>query len=383
MTKEEIKNIDSKHYDFLWTVGGYHPFFISSWLSDEYLKRDFIYTYKDDIWTLFVSKDQRKTLANEGLHLFLHGFDDYKERAEKQIKDMDVFFETKKALKVDKLDTDEFTALLRDCMERVKDLWKTYFWVEYHNFDELARIIQENDTKYNVAGLKSLLQEGGVLKFKIRQCLNKSFYPPSALDSIYHELPHRLNLPIEKINLYHYEEVLSLLKGKKVEIQDRSKSVCGKFSDWKYIVGEEVDEIISKLSYVSIDTNEIKGNVGNKGNYIGKVKKIDFSLKTNFQHEISVMNKGDVLVSGSTGPEMILACRKAGAIVTDEGGIISHAAIVSRELNIPSVIGTKIATRVLKDGDLVEVDANKGIVKIIKRAEKVVSEVRPQTSREV
>lgn len=50
------------------------------------------------------------------------------------------------------------------------------------------------------------------------------------------------------------------------------------------------------------------------------------------------------------------------------GGICSHAAIVSRELGIPCIIGTKIAARVLKDGDLVEVDAERGVVKIIKKA---------------
>jgi pyruvate,water dikinase len=60
---------------------------------------------------------------------------------------------------------------------------------------------------------------------------------------------------------------------------------------------------------------------------------------------------------------MILACKKAGAIITDEGGILSHAAVISRELNIPSVIGTKIATEILKDGDMVEVDANRGLIK--------------------
>jgi len=52
----------------------------------------------------------------------------------------------------------------------------------------------------------------------------------------------------------------------------------------------------------------------------------------------------------------------------DEGGITCHAVIVSRELGIPCVIGTKIATKVLKDGDLVEVDADKGVVKIINKA---------------
>lgn len=79
------------------------------------------------------------------------------------------------------------------------------------------------------------------------------------------------------------------------------------------------------------------------------------------------MHKGDVLVTGSTGPEMILACKKAGAIVTDEGGVISHAAIVSRELGIPSVIGTKFASEILNDGDFVEVNANTGIVTILEK----------------
>ena len=55
--------------------------------------------------------------------------------------------------------------------------------------------------------------------------------------------------------------------------------------------------------------------------------------------------------------------KKAAAIVTEQGGITSHAAIISRELRVPCVIGTKIATKVLKDGDKVEVDATKGIVK--------------------
>ncbi len=72
---------------------------------------------------------------------------------------------------------------------------------------------------------------------------------------------------------------------------------------------------------------------------------------------------GDILLSQATSPDLLPAMKKAAAIVTEQGGITSHAAIVSRELGIPCVIGTKIATKVLKDGDLVEVDANRGIVK--------------------
>ena len=53
------------------------------------------------------------------------------------------------------------------------------------------------------------------------------------------------------------------------------------------------------------------------------------------------------------------------AIVTDEGGIMCHAAIIARELKKPCIIGAKVATKVLKDGDLVEVDAEKGIVRLV------------------
>ena len=59
--------------------------------------------------------------------------------------------------------------------------------------------------------------------------------------------------------------------------------------------------------------------------------------------------------------------RKASAIVTNEGGITSHAAILAREYNIPCIVGTKIATQILKDGDMVEVDANSGLVRILKK----------------
>lgn len=91
----------------------------------------------------------------------------------------------------------------------------------------------------------------------------------------------------------------------------------------------------------------------------GKVKII------NRRAEIGKMQYGDILVSEMTTPEIIMAMKKAGAIITDEGGITCHAAIISRELKIPCVIGTKIATRALHDEDFVLVDANHGEVRKI------------------
>ncbi|MFH1030379.1 MAG: PEP-utilizing enzyme [bacterium] len=81
--------------------------------------------------------------------------------------------------------------------------------------------------------------------------------------------------------------------------------------------------------------------------------------------DIYKVNEGDVIVSVMTRPDYLPAMKKACAFVTDEGGVTCHVAIVAREMKKPCVIGTKIATKILKDGDLVEVDANNGIVKIL------------------
>ncbi|MBU1036878.1 hypothetical protein KKF32_02485 [Patescibacteria group bacterium] len=86
----------------------------------------------------------------------------------------------------------------------------------------------------------------------------------------------------------------------------------------------------------------------------------------NLTEDMKKMNYGDILVSTATTPNIVPAMKKAAAIITDEGGLTSHAAIVSRELNTPCIVGLRIATKIFKDGDKVEVDADKGVVRRIK-----------------
>jgi pyruvate,water dikinase len=99
----------------------------------------------------------------------------------------------------------------------------------------------------------------------------------------------------------------------------------------------------------------------------GKNMIIEGRVRIIFDPQKDTFKSGKILVTGMTRPEFVPLMRKAKAIITDEGGIACHAAIISRELGLPCIIGTKIATKVLKDGDLVEVDANKGAVRILKR----------------
>jgi phosphohistidine swiveling domain-containing protein len=103
----------------------------------------------------------------------------------------------------------------------------------------------------------------------------------------------------------------------------------------------------------------VKGTVACKGFITGKVCVVSGI------NEFNKFKSGEILVTSMTRPEFVPIMKKAKAIITDEGGITCHAAIVSRELNIPCIIGTNNATRILKDGDFVEVDAEKGIIKIL------------------
>jgi len=77
---------------------------------------------------------------------------------------------------------------------------------------------------------------------------------------------------------------------------------------------------------------------------------------------------GNILVAIQTTPHYIPYLKDVKAIITDEGGITCHAAILSREMKIPCIVGTKNSTGVLKDGDVVEMDTEKGNVKIVKNS---------------
>lgn len=97
--------------------------------------------------------------------------------------------------------------------------------------------------------------------------------------------------------------------------------------------------------------------------------KLSYSYKRQIcfkKKDFSKIKKGDILVSSDTTPDFVPIFHKVSAIITDEGGVICHAAIVAREMKIPCVVGTKSATQVFKDNDVVELDAENGIIKKIK-----------------
>ena len=105
------------------------------------------------------------------------------------------------------------------------------------------------------------------------------------------------------------------------------------------------------------DLDNLKGVCASSGIVKGKVKLV-FSPE-----DIIKVEKGDIIVAPETTPDFLPAFHKASGIITDMGGITGHAAIVSREFSLPCIVGTKNATRVLQDNDLIELDASKGTIR--------------------
>jgi phosphohistidine swiveling domain-containing protein len=189
-----------------------------------------------------------------------------------------------------------------------------------------------------------------------------------------HAIAHRFELTYPEFLLQRDTEILAALKGSLSAVE--LKAQAQRRAEMNYVIfasvgtdvffsedPEDVATLIRRMvPRADTGDGELTGQVGNRGTYTGPVRII---MDT---HDFAKMQAGDVLVSTMTTPDFVVLMNKAGAIVTDIGGMLCHAAIVSREINKPCVIGTKFATQVLHDGDLVEVDADNGVVRVFERA---------------
>ncbi len=199
----------------------------------------------------------------------------------------------------------------------------------------------------------------GIQDIRKRYVLISNYYQFKFLK----ECERRVKVPFKLLQYSVYPEFNEIFHSQLIKRKFKSRNkvcVCLQTNHgYEIISGSEAVKLLQYMQNKGTQQKEIKGIVASNGKAKGRVRVI---LKT---HDMVNMKDGDILVSSMTRPEMLPAIKRASAIVTDEGGITCHAAIVSRELGIPCIIGTKNATRILHDGDMVEVDATKGIVKKI------------------
>jgi phosphohistidine swiveling domain-containing protein len=184
---------------------------------------------------------------------------------------------------------------------------------------------------------------------------------------IFAEIARRFNINTKTIHLsLPWEVKPAILAGKfdTAELEKRYGYSILHFYDggkkYKLYTGDEGRKFRDSLKFAKENiSSTLKGMSAYPGKVTGTVKIV------NSKADISKVEEGDVLVAHVTYPVYLPAMARAAAFVTDEGGLTSHAAIMAREFKKPTVVGTKTATKSFRDGDKVQVDANRGIVHII------------------
>lgn len=183
-------------------------------------------------------------------------------------------------------------------------------------------------------------------------------------------IAERLNTTYDSIIMLAHEEIAtSIIKGRLtvskriINARQEGYAILWVNQRRSIITGNKFTKELALFPAEKKEVKELQGNIASRGTYQGPVTIVTL------HEEISKVQPGDVLVSPMTDPYFVPAMVRAGAIITDEGGILSHAAIISREFGIPCIVGTGIATSVLKDGVIVQVDASgeKGRVRIIEK----------------
>ena len=235
---------------------------------------------------------------------------------------------------------------------------------------EKSEMIKELFLPEQLAYLFNVLAELMYIKDYRKHVYQKSYV---AMDRILQVMANRLSMGLKDIKYLVLEEIEDALLNNKKEkyhkiTQQRLEACCYrvKKGEIKVYQGEEAKTMFNEIKNKEEKNKpkqkitQLKGMIAYKGKVQGRVRIVLV------ESDVKKVEIGDILVSSATNPDLIVGMKKAAAFVTDSGGIISHAAIVSREMKKPCVVGTREATHLLKDGDLVEVDADNGIVTILK-----------------
>jgi len=209
---------------------------------------------------------------------------------------------------------------------------------------------------------------GGIRKNLVSEELSEKAYALRiGTDKIIYEAVEQMIKKVERILPPEYKPYLELMTydeiaNKNAEIEELKKRMAGYIFFKGIIYSEEnIENFLAKndISLVKENYEILGGEIACRGIASGKARIIlEFSQLENLE-------AGDIIITPMTTPDFIPYLEKVSGIVTDEGGITCHAAIIARELNIPTLVGTGIATRVLKDNDLIELNADLGIISLI------------------
>ncbi|MEW6610837.1 MAG: PEP-utilizing enzyme [Patescibacteria group bacterium] len=210
--------------------------------------------------------------------------------------------------------------------------------------------------------LGTALSEFTYYKDHIRSYYNFLHYSTREL---FEECASRLKVSLPELRMLTPDEIIDALKSgtfNKRTIVNRQKLCVIHCTAKKQeiLTGKHARTFLKRELHFrnTKQMREIHGICAQKGHAVGTVKIIKKP------EDFDGNNQNFILVTPMTTPELMPVAREALAIVTDEGGITCHAAIIAREMQKPCIIGTRIASRVFRDGDYVEVDASQGVIRL-------------------
>ncbi len=241
--------------------------------------------------------------------------------------------------------------------ENGKELFKYFQNYSRTVRKEFNRVVRKYRLNTKIVHIAKLAQKGAFVQ---DQRKGEQLRAIPAISKLYREWARRKKVPLENMLYMTWPEISKI----KISELAQRKRVCRLFIGPKKVKIEtlNVEKILNALEKAYMgDTEEIKGTVACSGRIKGIVRVIQN------QADMHRFLPGEILVTMMTSPDFIVVMNHASAIVTDDGGLTSHAAITARELKKPCIVGTKIATKILRDGDYIEVDAEKGVVKKIKK----------------
>jgi phosphoenolpyruvate synthase/pyruvate phosphate dikinase len=331
--------------------------FINAYILNSYYKKLWVISiYRNDTRTCYIPKDMTqetlkewKTIYNDSkkYNTFTKDFETYKNSTISKYENII----NNKNLIAEKIE---------DFLYSLPTFFKFYSKTEFFYTDSLFSTQQTEKER------KKLLKIVEKVKNPWREFFNKLlFWEQSMLNQVLTKISLQTNIEKELLYLSTLEEIVWYVNNSKPDNEILKNREKGYVIKWN---GESIElfygNIASEYSknFYNKSKNEkiLKWRIANPGKAKWKVKIFKYNFKTfdSLNKIIESMDKWDILVAETTSPELILACQKAWAIITNQWWMMSHAAIISRELKIPCIVWVDNATDILKDWMMIEVNAD-------------------------
>ncbi len=357
-------------YEYLWSNHDINYIFNSCYLSPIFRNADIVLAYEHQQKELkyFLNICDRERIEDWTLDIYQNHFDEWRKTIKQHIIDGNVLIAETYSHKasIPAHSNDQLRSAISERKRVFQTLVDDYFCTEFFAVSKAEALAKDSHDTV----LATVLEEMSHIKFEAREVLTQFYNYRIVFKPYLDVIAERFNR--DDIEWLDIDEVLALLQGKVISVSTRDQTnwVRAHAFGWELQIGPAAEHIIKDFNkhFFDVSGDSLKGVTANKGSHTGSARILKTVFGDEVLAEIAKVQDGDVLIAATTGPELMVACKRAGAIVTDEGGLTSHAAIVSRELGIPCVVGTRVATKMFKDGDMIEVDADIGVVRILQKA---------------